>query len=119
MSYAAYADVQKASETPRDLEIRAVSQVTRRLADVNRPDATPLDRVIALNENAKLWSVLIEDLEDPGNSLPDTLKASYISIGMFARRTSLAAMSGGAGLAALIDINTDVLEALNNQRLAA
>ena len=119
MSYEAYAIAQKAGETSRDLEIRAVSHVTRRLVEVNQPDATPLDRVHALNDNAKLWTVFIENLEDPGNALPDTLKASYISIGMFARRTSLAAMAGGAGLAALIDINTDVLEALNHQRIAA
>ena len=119
MSYAAYADAQKADETPRDLEIRAVSLVTRRLAEVNRPDAAPLDRVTALNENAKLWSTFIADLEDPGNALPDTIKASYISIGMFSRKTSLAAMTDGAGISALIEINTDVLEALNHQRLAA
>ena len=119
MSYEAYATAQKAGETPRELEIRAVSHVTRRLAEVNRADAAPLDRVLAINDNAKLWTVLIEDLEDPSNALPDTLKASYISIGMFARRTSLAAMTSGAGLAALIEINTDVLEALNHQRLAA
>lgn len=118
MSYEAYATAQTAGETPRDLEIRAMSHVTRRLAEVNRPEATPLDRVLALNDNAKLWTVLIEDLEDPGNALPDTIKASYISIGMFVRRTSLAAMSNGAGLAGLIDINTDVLDALNHQRLA-
>jgi len=119
MSYAAYANVQKATETARDIEIRAVSHVTKRLAEVNEPDAAPLERVLALNDNIKLWNMLIEDLEDPGNALPDVLKASYISIGMFARRSSLAALSQDTNLATLIDINIDVLEALNSQRLAA
>ena len=119
MSYAAYANVQKASETPRDIEIRAVSDITRRLADVNQPGVAPLDRILALNDNILLWNTLIEDLEDPGNALPDTLKASYISIGMFVRRSSLAALAQETNLATLIGINTDVLEALNQQRLAA
>ncbi len=119
MSYTAYATVQKASETPRDMEIRAVSHVTRQLSDANQPSADPVSRIYALRGNAKLWSLLIEDLSDPGNALPDVLKASYISLGLFACRTSLAAMSGIADLSTLIRINTDVLEALDHQRAAA
>jgi len=118
MSYAAYANTQNASETPRDLEMRAVSHVTRQLVDANKPNADPVGRVRALNGNVKLWSTLIEDLSDPGNALPDGIKASYISLGLFARRTSLAAMSGGTDLSTLIRLNVDVLEALDYQRTA-
>lgn len=119
MSYAAYAGTQKASETSRDIEIRAVSHVTRQLADANQPSADPMGRVRALNGNIQLWSLLIDDLSDSGNALPDGIKANYISLGLFARRTSIAAMSGAADLSTLIRINTDVLEALDHQRAAA
>jgi flagellar protein FlaF len=115
MSYTAYAGVQKASETPRELEIRAVSFITRQLSEANRADADRMTRIRALNGNAKLWSMLIADLSNPDNALPDTLKASYISIGLFAKRASVAALFGNTDLSPLIQINTDLLEALNYQ----
>ena len=62
---------------------------------------------------------MIDDLSDAGNALPAALKASYISIGLFARKASVAALSAATDLSALIRINTDVLDALNSQRQTA
>ena len=119
MSYVAYTAVQNAVETPRDLEIRAISHITRQLIEANTPEADPLDRTRALNGNMRLWSLLVEDLSSPGNALPDPVKANYISLGLFAHRASLKALSRAMDLSPLIQINTDVLEALDQQRQAA
>jgi flagellar protein FlaF len=119
MSYAAYAGAQKASESPRDLEISAISYITRQMTEANQPDAAPMTRIRALNGNVRLWSLLMNDLSQPENALPETIKASYISLGIYARRTSVAALSSQADLAPLIAINTDVLEALDHQRQAS
>lgn len=119
MSYAAYANTQNATETPRDLEFRAISHVTRRLGEANTPDGDPMARIRALNGNTQMWSLLVADLSGPANMLPDTIKAGYISLGWYARRASLAAMSNKADLSTLISINTDVLEALERQRAKA
>ena len=119
MGHAAYASVQNAVETPRDLEVRAISHITRQLVEANTADAHPIDRTRALNGNIRLWSLLMEDLSDPGNALPDKLKANYISLGLFSRRTSLAALTTPPDLSPLIRINTDILDALNYQRQAA
>jgi flagellar protein FlaF len=119
MSYLAYAGVQAASETPRDLEIRAISHITRQMVEANRPDAAPIARTRALNGNIRLWSLLMHDLSSSGNALPEALKADYISIGLFARRASVAALARPRDLADLIRINTDVLDALSLQRGAA
>jgi flagellar biosynthesis regulator FlaF len=119
MSYAAYATVQNAIETPRDLEVRAIAHITRQLIEVNTPEADPLDRTRALNGNMRLWSLLVEDLSAPGNALPDPIKANYISLGLFAHRASMKALSRAMDLSPLIQINTDVLEALDQQRQAA
>lgn len=119
MSYAAYAEVQHAAETPRDLEIRTISHVTRDLAAANKPDVDPMTRIRALNGNIRLWSTLIEDLSDPANALPAKIKANYVSLGLFARRASLAALTTPAELSTLIQINTDVLDALDHQRQAS
>jgi flagellar biosynthesis regulator FlaF len=118
MSYAAYAARQSANETPRDLEIRAISHVTRQLAEANKPGADKIDRVRALNGNSKLWSLLMQDLQEPTNLLPDMLKARYISLGIFAHKTSVAAMTNDKDLSNVIAINNDVLEALNLQKPA-
>ncbi|HEX3575145.1 MAG TPA: flagellar biosynthesis regulator FlaF [Rhodopila sp.] len=116
MSYAAYASAQTAIETPRDLEIRAISHITRQMIEASRPETNPIDRTRALNGNIRLWSLLMQDLSSPDNALPDAIKARYISLGLFARRSSLRAITNGSDLAALIRINTDVLEALDRQR---
>jgi flagellar biosynthesis regulator FlaF len=118
MSYAAYAARQSATETPRDLEIRAISHVTRQLSDANKPGADRIERIRALNGNSKLWSLLMQDLEEPANLLPDVLKARYISLGIFAQKTSVAAMTNDKDLSTVIAINNDVLEALNLQKPA-
>jgi flagellar biosynthesis regulator FlaF len=116
MSYAAYARTQTAIETPRDLEIRAISHITRQLIEANKPGADLLDRTRALNGNIRLWSLLMQDLSNPGNALPDVLKARYISLGLFARRTSLRALKAPSDLSVLISLNSDVLDALDRQR---
>ncbi len=118
MSYAAYAARQAASESPRDLEIRAISHVTRQLVDANRPGADRMVRIRALNGNRKLWSLLVQDLSEPANLLPDALKGRYISLGLFAQKASMTAMNDKNDLSAIIAINNDVLEALNRQNSA-
>jgi flagellar protein FlaF len=116
MTYAAYAGVQNAIESARDLEIRAISHITRQLIEANHSGVEPLTRTRALNGNIRLWSLLMQDLHSPGNALPDVIKARYISLGLFARRNSLKAIQNEADLAPLIRLNTDVLEALDRQR---
>jgi flagellar protein FlaF len=116
MSFTAYATVQAAAETSRDLEIRVISHITRQLVEANTADADPIARTRALNGNLKLWSLLIQDLSNPENALPDPIKGSYISLGLFAHRTSFAALTCDSDLSPLIRINTDVLEALDQQR---
>lgn len=119
MSHAAYASTQKAAEGPRDLEIRAISHITGKLVAANDPGVEPMDRIHALNGNVRLWSLLTQDLSDPGNALPTQIKASYLSIGNYVRKASLSAMAGKGCLSTLIKINTDILDALEVQRRAA
>ena len=119
MSYDAYATAQKAAEAPRDLEIRAIAHVTRQMSEANKPGADTMSRIRALNANSRLWGLLAQDLSNPDNPLPETLKARYISLGMFARRRSLQAMTDQSDFSTLIQLNTDVLEALDYQRQAS
>lgn len=116
MTYAVYAGIQKASESARDLEIRAISHITRQLTEADRPGVDPVTRTRALNGNIRLWSLLMTDLAGAGNALPEAIRANYIALGRFARRASVAALPNTSSLKTLISINTDVLDALSKQR---
>jgi flagellar protein FlaF len=116
MSHNAYAMTQQATEAPRDLEIRAIAFVTRQLTAANQPDAELITRIRALNVNMQMWTLLVDDLSQPDNALPEVLKARYISLGLFAKRRSLAALMDRSDLSVLIQLNTDVLDALEYQR---
>lgn len=44
---------------------------------------TAVDTTKAVYFTSKLWAVLVEDLADPNNALPQDLKAQIISIGIW------------------------------------
>lgn len=119
MSYAIYAGIQRANESARDLEFRAISHITRQMTEANRPGADPVARIRALNGNIRLWSLLMADLAGPDNALPEVIRGNYIALGRFARRASVAALPDNSSLDTLISINTDVLDALSRQRADA
>jgi flagellar biosynthesis regulator FlaF len=48
--------------------------------------AGPLPRVRALSDNRRLWMVVHDLVRDPGNMLPDPLRAAIISVGMAVQR---------------------------------
>jgi flagellar protein FlaF len=45
-----------------------------------------ISQVRALADNRRLWTVVIDQLRDPANALPDTLRASIISVGLAVQR---------------------------------
>lgn len=64
----------------------------------------------------RLWSVLLEDLADEGNGLPDDLKASLISIGIWVLRRTEDIRQGRTGdFAALIDVSESIHKGLGRQ----
>jgi len=42
----------------------------------------PLQQIRALTDNRRLWLMVGDLLRNPGNSLPDTLKAPILSVGL-------------------------------------
>lgn len=57
----------------------------------------------------RLWGVLLEDLANPANGLPDSLKASLISIGIWMlRRAEDIRLGKSEDFAALIDVSETI-----------
>lgn len=126
MSLAAYKRTIRESETPRQIERRILSRVTHNLTQRGQGyDATDdtKERLAilagglrdALSENQQFWAALRYDLAEPANAMPDTLKASLISIGLWVDRQTSALMMGQGRLASLIEVNANIAAGLSGQ----
>lgn len=49
-------------------------------------DATAIKRIRALADNRRLWITVCDLMRDPANQLPESLRASVMSIGMSVQR---------------------------------
>jgi flagellar protein FlaF len=111
MSASSYASVQSRIETPRETEIRAFRYVNGLLSSAG--DAA--SRAAALHKAHRLWSILLGDLTSPDNRLPVELRASLVSLGLWAQREALARLSDDRGVEPLLALHRDMIEALEAQ----
>jgi flagellar protein FlaF len=113
MSLQAYQQAAARAESPRDIEYRLFGQVTRALmaaAEMDPADIT--GRMDALDWNRRLWSVLAADCAAEGNRLPETLRASIVSLSLWVSRHTSAIMRNEAGFQPLIDVNKMIMQGL-------
>lgn len=62
---------------------------------------------------SRLWAILLQDLAADGNGLPDPLRASLISIGIWSLRHAEAIRQGGVkDFSALIDVTHTIRSGL-------
>lgn len=106
---------------PRDLEYELFARVTGRLGRalaMSGPAAMP-ERIAALDENRRLWTVLAVDLAQPGNSLPAPLRARLAYLADYTLQTGDRILAGSpeaeALLASLVEINTIVMQGLRGE----
>lgn len=103
-----------ALRTQRDAEYDAFSRVTRMLRQCDTSGSVS-DRISAVHKNSELWTVLAADLADPGNGLPDDVKAGLISLAGMSVRHGHSVLMGEATPALLIDINLSVMKGLRGE----
>jgi flagellar biosynthesis activator protein FlaF len=71
------------------------------------------ETIEALHYVRKLWSLLIEDLASPGNSLAPELKAKLISIGLWMlKETELIRLEKSDNFNGLIEVSETILAGL-------
>lgn len=71
------------------------------------------ERNAAVGSVQDLWNVLIADLLDPENGLPDALKADLVQIGIWnMREVGAVLQSPERSLNALISVNTSIRDGL-------
>jgi flagellar biosynthesis activator protein FlaF len=97
-------------ERERDAFDRALSQL--RTAEAQGAAAGPA-RSAAVGSIQDLWNVLIADLLDPENALPESLRADLVAIGLWNMREAGEVLSApDRSLAALIEVNTSIRDGL-------
>ena len=113
MSLQAYKKAAAAAEDPRSVEYRLFGEVTRALMDADAADPSDLKiRIEALDWNRRLWSTLASDCADPGNKLPQSLRAQLISLSLFVSRHTSAVMRREDDMEVLIEINRMIMQGL-------
>lgn len=100
--------------TARDAEYDVFSRVTRMLRQAHMTE-DGLELIVAVDKNNQLWTILASDLADPGNKLPDQVRAGLLSLAGFALRHGHQALAGKVGIAPLIDINMAMMRGLRQE----
>lgn len=97
----------------RDNERRAFDRAIALLRQAQRSGRGTRDSVEALLFVNRLWTILLEDLADAGNGLPEALRASLISIGIWVlRRTEDIRQGQVDDFSALIEVSEAIRKGL-------
>ncbi|MFP4520395.1 MAG: flagellar biosynthesis regulator FlaF [Oceanicaulis sp.] len=116
MSYRAYQTASARTEDPRSTEYRLMGQVTRALMEaLDAPASEIRRRAEALDWNRRVWTAFAADCASPDNGLPESLRASIISLSIFISKETSTAMRGGGDIETLIDINRTIMQGLAPQ----
>jgi flagellar protein FlaF len=101
------------TEQIRDNERRAFDTAISKLRLAQQAGRGTRESVEALLFVNRLWTILLEDLADQGNGLPDSLKASLISIGIWMLRRAEDIRQGRVDdFSALIEVSETIRKGL-------
>ena len=72
----------------------------------------------AVNTNVSLWTTLASDLAQPGNRLPNRLKADLLSLAIYSIKCSHRTLLAASQADILIDINKCIMRGLRGDALS-
>jgi flagellar protein FlaF len=114
MSPRAYQQTAARAETSRETEYRLFGQVTRALMEAAKLDPSDLSgRADALDWNRRMWSAFATDCGAPENGLPESLRASIISLAIWVGKHTSLAIRGQEDIQDLIEINRMIMQGLS------
>jgi len=119
MSLSAYQRARTLVETPRATEQRLIREVTAALIEARDQGYRGGRLMDALHWNREMWDAFASACGAPGNGLPDTLRASIISIALWVNRHASEVVKGRESIDELIEVNRSLLDGLGEGRIAA
>ena len=113
----AYAQTQKASMSPREIEAMAFMKAALMLEDAKKNLDDYDNYAAALKFNQLLWTIIQADVVDKQNKLPPALKANILSLSIFVDKQTIKALADTKDrhLDSLISINKNLAEGLMTQ----
>lgn len=112
----AYSTPGTPARTPRGIEYDLFARVTQRLKLAEARGRSDLPGLAtALHDNRRLWTTLATDVAEPGNALPQSLRAQLFYLYEFTEQHSLKVLDGQAAAGVLIEINTAVMRGLRGE----
>ena len=111
----AYKSTTKATATPRNVEIQALSRLNGDLGMTEKKKSQDFPAYVkALSNNLKFWSIIGADAASSGSPLPAQLKAQLFYLYEFTQDHTLKIIRGDKTLTVdpLVEINTNVLNGL-------
>lgn len=114
MSLHAYQRARTMTESPRATEARLMRQITGELIAARDAGTSGLSLTPVLFRNREVWNAFTDACGARGNQLPDALRASIISIGLWVDRYTSDVAAGRAEIEPLIDVNRSVIEGLQS-----
>ena len=113
MSLKAYRSASQRAESPREIEFRLFSEVTRSLVEAENLGEDALGpRMEALDWNRRVWAVLAGACAQDDNALPDATRANIISLSLWVDRHSQAVFRREEGFGPLIEVNRLIMQGL-------
>jgi flagellar protein FlaF len=103
--------LEESSDATRQRERLAFDHGLMLLARLRETDVTSIERMEAMLYIRRVWSFLIEDLDDPANALPLELRSALISIGIWMIKESEGL---GEGRTDRVDDMIDVMTSLRD-----
>jgi flagellar biosynthesis activator protein FlaF len=105
--------IEDSRQTMRARERQAMDRVVEMLRTAQEKGPGSRERVEALFYLRRLWTIFLNDLNDPNNELPEQLRAGIISIGIWMMK-EIERVRGGAAtdLTPMIQINELIRDGL-------
>lgn len=109
---AAYGNIIRETESPREIEYRVFEHVTASLEAALQPDAHFTLKIKAAHDNRELWQTLAADLADDSNELPAAVRAHLIGLAIWVGREAERVPGRDIALRNMADINRTVMQGL-------
>jgi flagellar protein FlaF len=120
MSLQAYQQAATRAESPRETEYRLFAQVTLALMEAAKCEPTDIrGRIDALDWNRRVWSTLGTVCADSDNGLPETLRASIISLSIWVGKHTSQVIRRTEDIEPLIEVNRMIMQGLRGNGQAA
>jgi flagellar biosynthesis activator protein FlaF len=108
---AAYGQVIRQTESPRDLELRLLAMITAEMESVSTA-TPPGERARILGRNSEMWTIFRFCAIDDNNQLPTELRAKIASLGTWVDQQSGPILRDNSSLAPLIELNKTIMRGL-------